>query len=280
MSVRFDRSFTQQAPLPRQAQEAAERVLQTARPHRYQADGDGRGETTLLEAEFAAWQGSTYYLAVVSRGQAIQLALRAAGVKHGDPVLVETTDDLVIDLTDLEAKAQRSGVRTLLLSLMRGHLPDMDAIMDIADPPGVTVIEDCAHTMGAMWNGRKSGSFGLAGYFSTQTYKHLNSGEGGFLATEDPDVAARMDNLRAAILRRQLAELDQAVDAWEARHEIIHSRLQPLSLFLVLPAPLSGARRVGSSIQFRVPSLSSEECHNLCAALCDAVHKIEQGVAA
>ena len=95
--------------------------------------------------------------------------------------------------------------------------------------------------MGACWNGRKSGNFGLAGCFSTQTYKHLNAGEGGLLTSDDPafmaratilsgsymlyerhgagparetyadirldtpNMSARMDNLRAAILRPQLA---------------------------------------------------------------------------
>ena len=57
--------------------------------------------------------------------------------------------------------------------------------MQICDAAGVTVIEDCAHTMGARWNGMRSGNFGKVACFSTQTYKHMNSGEGGFLTTDD-----------------------------------------------------------------------------------------------
>jgi dTDP-4-amino-4,6-dideoxygalactose transaminase len=53
------------------------------------------------------------------------------------------------------------------------------------------VIEDCAHTMGAEWNGTPSGRHGLAACYSTQTYKHINSGEGGLITSDDPDLMAR-----------------------------------------------------------------------------------------
>ena len=74
---------------------------------------------------------------------------------------------------------------------MRGHLCDMDRLVPICDRRGVALIEDCAHTMGATWRGRRSGSFGLAGCFSTQTYKHMNSGEGGLLVSDDAEFMAR-----------------------------------------------------------------------------------------
>ena len=53
------------------------------------------------------------------------------------------------------------------------------------------MIEDCAHTLGAGWNGKATGTWGRAGCFSLQSYKHANSGEGGLLATDDEDVAAQ-----------------------------------------------------------------------------------------
>ena len=74
---------------------------------------------------------------------------------------------------------------------MRGHLCDMERLDSIVRQNNLILIEDCAHTMGAAWNGRKSGNFGLAGCFSTQTYKHLNSGEGGLLTSDDPEFMAR-----------------------------------------------------------------------------------------
>ncbi len=274
----------------------------------------------LLEQEFADWQGAHYCLAVASGGQALQLALRALGVKHGDPVLtnaftlapvpgairavggdpvlVEVTENLVIDLDHLDAMAQRSAASILLVSHMRGHLVDMDRLTERAANIGLTVIEDCAHTMGATWRGMKSGNFGKVGCFSTQSYKHLNSGEGGFLATDDPalmarmvmlsgsymnferhgaapgaawfadarfdcpNLSARMDALRAAILRPQLKQLDQSIKAWNTRYARLADALTPLSC-VTLPRPLKEAQRVGSSLQFRTPDFSAKACVQL-----------------
>ena len=88
-----------------------------------------------------------------------------------DPVFVDVTEDLTIDLNDLRAKADQADV--LMLSHMRGHLCDMDALLQICDAHGIKVIEDCAHTMGAKWKGRQSGCDGVIGCYSTQTYKHM-----------------------------------------------------------------------------------------------------------
>ena len=155
-AARFTRSFTQQVPIPEEGIAAAVAVLQSGRLHRYNiADGEVP-QAAALEREFADWQGSRYCLAVASGGQAMQIALRAAGVRAGDkvltnaftlapvpgaiaavggePVLVEITEDLVIDLDDLAAKASASGAGHLLLSNMRGHLCDMDRLMDAAAP--------------------------------------------------------------------------------------------------------------------------------------------------
>ena len=63
------------------------------------------------------------------------------------PVFVGVTDGLVIDLEDLAAKAGQADV--LMLSHMRGHIVDMDALMQLAQAHNLLVIEDCAHTMGA-----------------------------------------------------------------------------------------------------------------------------------
>ena len=108
------------------------------------------------------------------------------------PVFVEVTEDLTIDLAHLERQAVESGAKVLLLSHMRGHVCDMEALMALCDRLRITVIEDCAHTMGATWRGIPSGRHGRIGCYSMQTYKHINSGEGGFLITDDPEVAARL----------------------------------------------------------------------------------------
>ena len=121
----------------------------------------------------------------------------------------------------------------------------MDKVKTICDENKVALIEDCAHTMGSKWRGIRSGNFGSISCFSTQTYKHLNSGEGGLLTSNDeefmaraiiysgsymlyerhgaapsskvfedirletPNYSGRMDNLRASILRPQLKNLEK-----------------------------------------------------------------------
>ena len=69
------------------------------------------------------------------------------------PVFVEVSDALVLDFEDLAIKARATGARLLMLSHMRGHICDMEALVALCADLGVAIIEDCAHTMGAAWNG-------------------------------------------------------------------------------------------------------------------------------
>ncbi len=105
--------------------------------------------------------------------------------------LVEIADDYTIDIEDLDRKAEKTKAKFFLLSHMRGHTANMDRVMEIVNKHNLIMLEDCAHTMGACWNGKKSGTFGKAACYSTQTYKHMNSGEGGLLITNDDYVLAR-----------------------------------------------------------------------------------------
>jgi len=303
----FTGSFTQQEPIPEAGIEAAVAVMRHGRLHRYNTAGE-TAETALLEEEFARFTGARYCLAVASGGAAMRLALQAAGVGPGvrvltnaftlapvpgaiaalgaEPVFVETTPALTIDLDDLAAKARPGMV--LLLSHMRGHLADMDALMRLCDAAGVRVIEDCAHTMGAAWNGTPSGRHGIAGCYSTQTYKHMNSGEGGLIVSDDaalmarmvllsgsymlydrhsaapgpevyeglretvPNVSSRMDNLRAAVLRPQIPLLADRVARWRERYEVIEAGLQAIPGLHTIPRP-AAETFVGSSFQFLLP---------------------------
>ncbi len=319
----FKGAFTQQEPIGDAAIAAAVAVMKTGRLHRYNIAAGEVSQASLLEAEYAAYQGRAYCLACASGGYAMHIALLAAGIRPGDPVLtnaftlspvagaianaggrpllVECTRDLVIDLDDLDAKAARSGARLLLLSHMRGHIADMDRIGAIVSAHGLTLIEDCAHTMGAAWNGVKSGNFGLAGCFSTQTYKHMNSGEGGLLASDDPafmaraiilsgsymlyerhgaapdaahfadirldtpNCSGRMDNLRAAILRPQLAALDSNIERWNERYRALEAALRSSGLFH-LPERPAAESYVGSSIQFLIEGISESDAIAFLAA--------------
>ncbi|PIE13952.1 MAG: aminotransferase [Rhodobacterales bacterium] len=305
MTECFTGSFTQQEPIPEEGISAAMAVLRHGRLHRYNLAEGELGEVALLEQEFAAAMGTKFCVAVASGGYALATSLRALGVKPGDkvltnaftlapvpgaiaslgavPVFVGVTEDLVIDLEDLAEKAAQADV--LLLSHMRGHLCDMDALLALCKNHGLRVIEDCAHTMGARWNGRLSGTDGIVGCYSTQTYKHLNSGEGGLLVTDDEEVAARavmlsgsymlyerhlaapapevferirfdtpnvsgrMDNLRAAVLRPQLRNLDARCEAWNARYRVVEEGVQNTPGLTLVSRPAQ-EYFVGSSIQF------------------------------
>lgn len=305
MTENFHGSFTQQESIPQAGIDAALAVMQHGRLHRYNTVGDEIAQAALLEEEFAARTGAAYCLAVASGGYAMTTALRACGVGHGDavltnaftlapvpgaiaavggvPVFVGVTEDLVIDLDDLGRKLDRA--RVLLLSHMRGHICDMAVLMDMCNAAGVIVIEDCAHTMGAAWDGVPSGRWGKFGCYSTQTYKHVNSGEGGLLVSDDadgmaraimlsgsymlfgkhraapppdtfaqikyetPNISGRMDNLRAAILRPQLRDLDTQAKRWNDRYRVLADGLADVT-GLRLPQRPKKESFVASSFQF------------------------------
>jgi dTDP-4-amino-4,6-dideoxygalactose transaminase len=320
----FTGNFTQQAALPEAALEAAMRVMQSGRLHRYNTAAGEMSEVAALEQEFASYMGARYALAVTSGGYALATALRALGVGSGDkvltnaftlapvpgaiasvgarPVFVEVTEDLVIDLDDLAAKAGAADV--LMLSHMRGHIVDMDALMALCTARGIRVIEDCAHTMGSKWNGVMSGRHGVIAAYSTQSYKHLNSGEGGLLITDDealaakmtllsgsymlydrhgagpgaeafeavkydtPNISGRMDNLRAALLRPQLAALEESCAGWNARYRVVEEGLRDVPGLRLITRP-EAEDYVMSSFQFLLLDWAAERVQEVvrrCAA--------------
>ena len=304
---RFSKSFTQQEPIPEQAIERVGEILRSGRLHRYNVGPGEESEAAALEREYAGWQGAKHCLACTSGGYALHVAMRAVGVKPGDkvlanawtlapvpgaihnaggvPVFVEIGEDWCIDIDDLHAKAEASGAKYLMLSHMRGHIADMEAVCAVCDEFGITMVEDCAHTMGARWKGERSGNFGKVACFSTQTYKHINSGEGGLLTTDDPEVAAkavihsgsymlyqlngaipdaqvfddikldtpnysgRMDTVRAAILRAQLPLLEENIRRWNIRYRILEDGLAGVAGVRLRERP-QHEEFVGSSIQF------------------------------
>jgi dTDP-4-amino-4,6-dideoxygalactose transaminase len=313
---RLERDLSAPPQIPEDGIEAAVAVLRSGWLHRYGETLGDASEASLLEAEFAASIGSRYVVAVNSCGSAMYLSLLCTGVRPGDRVLmnaftlapvpgaiahaaaehvlVDITPDLVIDLTDLERKAEISGARHLLLSHMRGHIADMTRLMALCDRLGITVIEDCAHTMGGSWAGQPTGTFGRTGCFSLQSYKHVNGGEGGLLATDDEDVAARailysgsymlygqhrirpdeavfarwrditpnfslrMSNLVAAASRPQLALLPERARVWNSRYDLLSALLRTLP-GLRLPQRPQEEQFVPSSIQFAVSTLEDAQ---------------------
>ncbi len=312
----FTKPFTQQEAIPDAGIDAAVEVLRSGRLHRYNTLEGETAAAALLEQEYAAYMEQRYCLACTSGGYSLHVALKAAGIQPGEPVLsnaftlapvpgaidnaggkpvlVEIDRNYCVDLAHLETMMQQSKARFFMLSHMRGHIADMHAVVSLCARYGVTLIEDCAHTMGASWNGEKSGSFGKVACFSTQTYKHLNSGEGGLLTTDDdqimaraiiysgsymlferhgtlpdldmftdikyetPNYSGRMDNLRATILRAQLPGLEQNCARWNARYQALQNRLAE-NPRIQLPQRPEQEAYVGSSLQFRVEQLGQSQ---------------------
>ncbi len=291
-------------PIPEAARAEIDRLLKTGDLFRYTAPEGA--PVALLEAEFAALLGSRYALAVSSCSAALFLSLKAldlprgakvlipaftfaavpSAVVHADctPVLVEVGDNYRVDMADFEAKLD--GADAVLISHMRGHTSDMDAIMALCDARGIPVVEDAAHSLGTVWGGRNIGTMGKVGCFSFQSYKLVNAGEGGIMVTDDPEIAARavimsgayeanwkkhpglqnsfghwqnklplynlrMQNLSAAVIRPQLPEIASRVAQGRANHDWVADRLNQ-SAWLSVPPALPKEERAPDSIQFNL----------------------------
>lgn len=299
-------------PIPEAARTAIEALLQSGDLFRYRASENA--PVTLLEHEFAQMIGSRYALAVSSCSAALFLSLKALGlprdskvlipaftfaavpsaVIHAEcvPVLVEVGDNYRIDMADFAAKLT-DDISAVMISHMRGHTSDMDAIMALADARGIPVIEDAAHSLGTTWHGRNIGTIGRVGCFSFQSYKLLNAGEGGILITDDDDLIARaiimsgayehnwkkhghmqdrfrfwqnklplynqrLSNMSAALIRPQLAEMPRRVRDGRSNHDYVAAALNQ-SPWLDVPPALLPEERAPDSIQFNLVDFTTDE---------------------
>lgn len=297
-------------PIPEAARVEIDRLLSSGDLFRYTAQKDA--PVALLEAEFADLMGSRYALAVSSCSAALFISIKAldlpkgakilipaftfaavpSAVVHADciPVLVEVGDNYRVDIADLTAKLDDA--QAVLISHMRGHTSDMDAIMALCDARGIPVIEDAAHSLGTTWAGRNIGTIGKIGCFSFQSYKLVNAGEGGILITDDPELAARavimsgayeenwkkhpglqnsfghwqnklplynmrMQNLSAAVIRPQLPEVAGRVAQGRSNHDYVADRLNT-SAWLTVPPALAPEDRAPDSIQFNLTGFETD----------------------
>jgi dTDP-4-amino-4,6-dideoxygalactose transaminase len=212
-------------------------------------------EVAAFEKEFAAWVGVAHGVGVGSGTEALHLALAAAGVGAGDevitvshtavatvaavellgakPVLVDIEPDYyTLDPAKLAATIS-SRTKAIIPVHLYGQPVDLDPILEIADKHGLKIIEDCAQSHGAMYRGRRTGTFGHMACFSFYPTKNLGAlGDGGAVVTNDDSLAAkvralreygwteryvshlagwnsRLDEMQAAILRAKLPHLDE-----------------------------------------------------------------------
>lgn len=177
-----------------------------------------------FEEAFAAYCNTRHALAVTSATAGLHLAVVAAGIGRGDEVIttpiswISTANaaaltgatvifadvDPVSLNIDPQSVASKITERTkaIIVVHLYGQPCDMDRIIALARPRGITIIEDCAHAPGAEYKGRKTGSLGDIGVFSFHQQKNMTTlGEGGMVTTNDRRIFERLLAFRSLCCR-------------------------------------------------------------------------------
>jgi dTDP-4-amino-4,6-dideoxygalactose transaminase len=228
-------------------------------------------EVSAFEQAFAGYIGTRFAVAVNSGTSALHVALEAMGVGPGDEVIVPpltffATVSAVLYLgavpvfadidpdnlcLSADSAAEKITVRTkaILPVHLFGVPADMDQLKTLAYEHQIDILEDCAQSHGSEYKGRKTGSLGRAGAFSFFATKHMTTGEGGMITTDDPDIDqaariirnhgmtgrdghvrlgfnSRMTEMAAAMGRVQLRKLDDLNARRIANSEYILSHLR------------------------------------------------------
>ena len=267
-----------------------------------------------------------YAVGFNSCGSALFIALKTLGVEAGDgvlanafsftavpsaihhatatPVYVESTDGFVMDHEDLEKKITKD-TRYLMLTHMRGKVADIDKIYELAEKHDLQVVEDCAHAIGIKWNDVQLGRRAKVACFSSQSAKMINSGEGGFLCTDDEEIAAkaicyagcyealvaqhlvapskevfdrvkkgtpnyslRMSDLTACCVRPQIDTLEERIAVYNTRYERIVSQLRADAVGAAhfhIPPIDARVRPVSDSLQINLRGLTGEQVQSFLA---------------
>jgi dTDP-4-amino-4,6-dideoxygalactose transaminase len=254
-------------------------------------------EVQAFEQEFAQFVGVRFGIGVASGTDALYLALRAVDVGPGDevitvphtavatvaaiemcgatPVLVDIDlDTYTLSPHRLEAVIN-SRTKAIIPVHLYGHPADMEPILEIARRHHVFVIEDCAQAHGAMYQGKRVGSFGDLAAFSFYPTKNLGAiGDGGIIVTDDPTLAekvkllrqygwrqryiseipgwnSRLDEIQAAILRVKLRHLQEDNQRRRLLAEIYNQLL--VNAPVVLPKERPGSYHVYHQYVIRHP---------------------------
>jgi len=313
----LDKDIKTPDPVPPSGIAEAVEIMSTGRMYRYNVQDAESSVVSQVEKQICDYTGHKYCVALNSCGSALFLSLLCAGVQPGDKVMtnaftftavpsaiehakgsavyVETEEGFRIDLEDLEAKMVSSGSKYLMLSHMRGRIAHMDKIVKLCEEHGVYLIEDCAHSIGVKWNGKHTGHHGRIAAISSQSYKMLNSGEGGFFLTNDPVVGAkaavyagayerlstkhitvpdvevfgdlpnelpnyslRMHAVTAAIIRPQIATIDERAAKYNKRFYKLAEQLNQLPHVFV-PMQYDEVSIVGDSMQITFRDMSEAQ---------------------
>ena len=211
-------------------------------------------EVKQFEEEFASYVGSEYCVGLASGLDALWMAFRILGVGEGDEVLVQANTYIAsvmgitmngatpvfvepdayygIDAAALEDKITEK-TKAILVVHLYGQACQMDTVCAVAKKHGLYLVEDCAQSHGACFNGQMTGTFGDIGCFSFYPSKNLGAfGDGGAITTNDPQIAekmkiyrnygsekryynmvvgtnSRLDELQAGLLRVRLSHMEE-----------------------------------------------------------------------
>lgn len=253
-----------------------------------------------LEKEVAAYHGVPFAIGVASGTDALLFALKACGIGKGDevittpftfiataeaisllhatPVFVDIRPDTFnIDPKKIEEKITKRTKAIIPVHLF-GHPADMDPIVTLSEKYHLKIIEDCAQAFGAVYHGKKVGTFGEAGCFSFFPSKNLAGyGDGGMVITRDEKIAkqikllrnhgrktkyyhkicghnSRLDEIQATILRVKLKKIDTFNEARRRNADIYRASIKRDDV--ILPIEMAGCRHVYH--QFTIRSKNRE----------------------
>ena len=171
-----------------------------------------------FEEAFAAWTGARHAVSFSSGTAALHAAAFAAGLKAGDeaitspltfvatancvlyqdavPVFADVSPD-TLNLDPEQAAARITArTRAILPVDYAGHPADLTAILELAERHGLVVIEDACHALGAEYKGRRTGSMAHMTVFSFHPVKHITTGEGGMVTTDNAKFAETLRRFR------------------------------------------------------------------------------------
>ncbi|MFC9670021.1 DegT/DnrJ/EryC1/StrS family aminotransferase [Streptomyces sp. NPDC056949] len=250
-----------------------------------------------FESTLARYLGAPHVSTVSSGTAALMIALRALGIGPGDEVVVPALTyvatatavslagavpvfaDIDPDTHTLSSSSLKAALsertKAVICVHLGGHPADMDSLGTVAAAHGIPLIEDCAQSLGASWNGIKTGALGTIATFSFATTKNITAGEGGAVVTHDAGLATRIASLRdhgrppgsphghhelgwnlrlsefqSALLRVQLGRLDQQLAAKEKSAVYLSSSLSGIPGLRLIPPPAAIDPRVTAHARF------------------------------
>ena len=178
-----------------------------------------------FEDEFSTYCDRKYGIAVTSGSAALDIAVKTIGIQPGDEVIMPTftiispaqsivnrggipvlidSDPITwnMDVTQIESKITDK-TKAILVVHIYGLPVDINPILELADRYNLKIIEDAAEMHGQTYNGKKCGSFGDISIFSFYPNKHITTGEGGMILTDNEELAVRCKELRNLCFQRE-----------------------------------------------------------------------------